>query len=502
MSRAMSFLTATLLAGVFVPAAASGVPAAQQPVPESPVTLTELGPTAIVDTVGTHVGDVGSLATPDQSGTQDDPASYVRFGRGGNGDTYDGYRSYTLPDGIGLATITTVTLAANFRGPTAAKNAWTWLIYDWAADAWIRIGDQDHCGGDTGTEQWPCDDLDRSRWKLNRDNVIHPAGTDLSAYVDPATREIRVRLRAADAGAAKLDAETLEVYSNDGSASAARWTPTVGLRWQWQLEGRVGQHAATGGIAVGICQVPFAGGECVRPDVFDIDLFVDPQIAGRFGWLLATDAVDAIHASGRHVIGYVTQGDAERWRPDYEQFVDFDEHCDGCLLGNPFSKRFPDEYWANFSPGHGRMNFMLQMMRARTDRVAATGFDGIEYDIADTYANGDAPGFHVSAETQLAYNTALTQMAHENGLAGALKNDGGQIPDLVDHYDMAINEQCFQYHECDGYSAFIDAGKPVFEAEYKREPDEFCPEANVMRISAIRKSQNYELFAHPWIPCA
>ena len=142
------------------------------------------------------------------------------------------------------------------------------------------------------------------------------------------------------------------------------------------------------------------------------------------------------------------------------------------------------------------------MMRARTDRVAATGFDGIEYDIADTYANGDAPGFHVSAETQLEYNTALTEMAHEDGLAVALKNDGGQIPQLEPHYDIAINEQCFQYHECDGYAAFIDAGKPVFEAEYKRQPREFCPEANAAGISAIQKSWNYSLFAHPWTPCA
>ena len=499
MRRAMTTLLAALLTAFGAPATRA---ATAQPPGASPVQLTTLTPVAIVDSAGTHVGDVAALAERDQSGTQHDPARSVRFSGGAIGVAYDGYRSYTLPDGVDPATITTMILATNFRGPVAARSPWTFEIYDWSAERWLRIGDQDHCGGDAGTDQWPCDDLERSPWKSIRDNVIHPASTDLSASVDPATREIRIRLLAAGSGAARLDAEALEVYSNDASATGARWTPTVGLRWQWQLQGRVGQHEATGGIAVGICRPPFGGGACVRPDVFDIDLFVDPEIAGRFGWVLETDAVDAIHASGRHVIGYVTQGDAERWRPDYEQFVDFDERCGGCLLGNPFSRRFPDEHWANFSPGHGRWTFMLQMLRSRTDRVAAAGFDGIEYDIADTYANGDAPGFHVSAETQLAYNTALTQMAHEDGLAVALKNDGGQVAELEPSYDMAINEQCFQYHECDVYQAFVDAGKPVFEAEYRREPDVFCPDANAMGISAIQKSRTYELFAHPWVPCA
>jgi endo-alpha-1,4-polygalactosaminidase (GH114 family) len=261
---------------------------------------------------------------------------------------------------------------------------------------------------------------------------------------------------------------------------------------------------------VDVCQRPFDAFDCVRPEVFDIDLFVDPQIAGRFGYLVNTAAVEAIHASGRHAIGYVTAGDAERWRPDYEQYVDFDRRCGGCLLGNPFSRRFPDEYWASFAHGKGRFSFMLQMLRARTDRVAAAGFDGIEYDIVDTFAQGARyTGFHVDAETQLEYNRALAQMAHEDGLSVALKNDGSQIPELLSSFDYAINEQCFQYDECgvagdptSGWRAFIAAGKPVFEAEYKRTPDEVCPRANRWGFSTIVKSTDYSLYALPWTPCS
>jgi endo-alpha-1,4-polygalactosaminidase (GH114 family) len=472
-----------------------------QPVPSAgaAVALSVLSPGAIEDVAGTHAGDVGALAVRDQSGRDDDAAAYVRL-RGGE-DRYLGYRSYALPPSVSPADVTTIALTANFRGPVASRIPWTWSVYDVATSAWVRLGTQDHCGGDAGTEQWPCDDLDRRPWKYVRYNVIHAASTTLADFVDPSTRQIRVRLRSSVPSSAKLDWEALEVYSQTGSA-APPWTPAVGTRWQWQLQGSPGRHEATGGIAVGICRPAFGGGGCVRPEVFDFDLYVDPSIAGRFGYQLETAAVDAVHATGRHAIGYVTAGDAERWRPDYEQFVDFDRRCGGCLLGNPFSHRFPDEYWADFGHGKGRFGFMLQMLRARTDRVATTGFDGIEYDIVDTYAQGARyTGFHVSARTQLEYNRALAAMAHADGLSVALKNDPGQIPELVSSFDYAINEQCFQYDECRAWRAFIDAGKPVFQAEYRLEPDEFCPRANRWDFSSILKSRHFNLYALPWTPC-
>lgn len=481
-------------------------PAAHAAVTGGAVTLTVLAPTAVVDVTGTHEGSVDALATRDQAGTEDDPARYVRLQ--GQDDGYVGYRTYTLPAGVAPSSVTTMTLAANVRGPTADSSPWTWGVYDWAHDTWVRLGTQDHCGGDAGTEQWPCDDPDPIPWKSVRWNVIHAPDASLADVVDAETGEIRIRIEASTTGSADLDTESLEVYSNSGEATT-RWTPPVGTRWQWQLQGAPGKHPETGGIAVGICRPSFRGGDCVRPDVFDIDLYVDPSIAGRYGWELETAAVDAIHATGRHVIGYVTQGDAERWRPDYEQFVDFDARCGGCLLGNPFSHRFPDEYWANFSHGKGRFNFMVQMLRARTDRVAATGFDGIEYDIADTFAQGErVTGFRVDADTQLEYNTALAEMAHADGLSVALKNDGSQIADLLSYYDYAINEQCFQYDECAGggypapaWRAFIDAGKPVFQAEYRLEPEEFCPKANRWGFSSIVKGFDYNLYELPWTPC-
>src|SRR5438552_5061760 len=69
------------------------------------------------------------------------------------------------------------------------------------------------------------------------------------------------------------------------------WTPTPGERWQYQLQSHKGAFPSTGGINVDICDVPFAGGSCVRPTVFDIDLYANLKTAE-----LNTAAVAAIHA--------------------------------------------------------------------------------------------------------------------------------------------------------------------------------------------------------------
>jgi len=68
----------------------------------------------------------------------------------------------------------------------------------------------------------------------------------------------------------------------------------------------------------------------------------------------------------------------------------------------------------------------------------------------------------------------LAAEAHAHGLAYGLKNDLDEVPQLVADADFAINEECFQYNECDGLQPFIDAGKAVFQVEYtvRRSRDE------------------------------
>lgn len=289
------------------------------------------------------------------------------------------------------------------------------------------------------------------------------------------------------------------------AARAELWLPSPTDRWQYQLEGGEEGRAASGGIDVDICQRPFTGGECVRPDVFDIDLYESEATAGREG-VLATKAVEAIHARGAHAVCYLSAGTAERFRPDYRRYVKYDRSHGGRLLGKPFSDRFSNENWLDIGDRANR-RFILARMRERTERCAAAGFDAVEYDVVDAYAQGRrVTGFRITAKQQLAYDGALASLAHSHGLAVALKNDIGQLARLEPAFDFAINEQCLQYHECTnnpppGYRAFLGAGKAVFQVEYRQEPDEFCADANGLGLSSIGKARDFSLRADPWKPC-
>ena len=75
-------------------------------------------------------------------------------------------------------------------------------------------------------------------------------------------------------------------------------------------------------------------------------------------------------------------------------------------------------------------------------------------------------GFDLTFSDQLAFNRFLADEAHGRGLAVALKNDLEQIPDLVEYFDFSVNEQCHEFEECDLLLPFVQAGKPVFNAEY------------------------------------
>jgi len=290
------------------------------------------------------------------------------------------------------------------------------------------------------------------------------------------------------------------------AGSTQRWEPPASARWQYQLESADKNLKSTGGIDVNICQPPAGGGPCVRPQVFDIDLYEDGQVSGN-DHTVDTAAVNAIHRRGAHAVCYLSAGTAENFRPDYEQYVHFDRTHDHSLIGKPFSGRFPNEYWLNINDGRGQRDFILHQLAARTRKCASAGFDGVEYDNVETYAQPTrVTGWHVSAHTQLVFDKALARIAHENGLAVGLKNDLGQVPRLEPDFDFAINEQCFQYHECNnnpppGYKAFLRDGKPVFQVEYRTPPGSFCGDANRLGISSIKKAKNFSLNAKPWTPC-
>lgn len=204
------------------------------------------------------------------------------------------------------------------------------------------------------------------------------------------------------------------------SSGAARWTPAVADTWQWQLKGTIDTSVAA--------------------TVYDIDLFDAPQAT-----------IDALRTQGRRVVCYFSAGSSENWRSDFARFAAAD-------MGNPLDN-WPGERWLDTRSANVRA-----IMRSRLDLAVSKGCDGVEPDNMDGYQNGS--GFTLTADTQLDYNRFIAREAHARGLAVGLKNDVDQLTALEPEFDFAVNEQCHQFTECDGYSVFTSKGKPVFNAEY------------------------------------
>jgi hypothetical protein len=180
------------------------------------------------------------------------------------------------------------------------------------------------------------------------------------------------------------------------------------------------------------------------------------------------------------------------------QYVDFDDACAGCLIGNPFSG-FRNEFMLNINNDKGQADFIRKMISARTDRVVANGFDAVEYDVLANFENRS--GFTITSATQTSFNISLTTIAHNHFLSVPLKSDVDQATDssIKSAFDFVIDEQCNQFSQCGNYSAWQTAEKAIFNVEYKLSTGKFCPHDNSTNFNGIMKSTSLDVT--PYKPC-
>ncbi|GGC89194.1 endo alpha-1,4 polygalactosaminidase [Halopseudomonas salina] len=231
------------------------------------------------------------------------------------------------------------------------------------------------------------------------------------------------------------------------------YRPPLGVTWQWQLYVSDEHPLNTDYDA----------------DIYNIDLFNTPE-----------STIDSLQAEGRKVICYFSAGTYENYRADRYQFNNSD-------LGDGV-RGWPAERWLDI-----RSNNVRRIMTERLDLAAHKGCDAVEPDNVQGYLEGT--GFALTAEDQLAYNRFIANEARRRGLGVGLKNGLEQIEALVDYFDFSINEQCFQYNECHKLLAFIQAGKPVLNAEYPAEDNDLsrddpsigalCAAAEEFRFSTL-----------------
>jgi len=213
--------------------------------------------------------------------------------------------------------------------------------------------------------------------------------------------------------------------SVDDDQNITWYKPTPNTTWQWQLQNSLNLSYTV--------------------DMYDVDLF-DTNIT----------TIEKLHNDGKKVICYFSAGSYEEWRDDAGDFP-------STVLGNDMDG-WEGEKWLDIS----NIDALKPIMLKRLDLAKEKGCDGVEPDNMDGYLpeNNASSTFSITAEDQLIYNKFIANEAHKRGLGIGLKNDLNQIVELEPYYDFAVNEQCNFYDECDMLQPFIDANKPVFNAEY------------------------------------
>lgn len=243
-----------------------------------------------------------------------------------------------------------------------------------------------------------------------------------------------------------LEIAAVTPISSSPPAAGDWWRPAPGLTWQWQLDEEVDTS--------------------VEAEVYDIDLYAPQEV------------IDELHARGVRVICYISVGSWEDWRPDADQFPEE-------VLGRAY-EGWPGERWLDIR----RIDLLAPIMRARLDLCAARGFDGVEPDNIEIYTN--RTGFPLTYADQLAYARWLADEAHARGLAIGLKNAPDMVADSLDLFDFAITEDAFYYGWIEDMLPFIEAGKPVFAAEYTDMEVDFaaaCAWGRAHNVSFILKNR-------------
>ncbi|BCX87943.1 hypothetical protein MIN45_P0310 [Methylomarinovum tepidoasis] len=290
-------------------------------------------------------------------------------------------------------------------------------------------------------------------WQWEYVGVVEVFGNDL--FID--WQVAKSDLAGADsmvAVAMDLDADWNMVRSSAPTVNQGPiWRPGPQDTWHWQLTGQLDTDDDS--------------------QIFDIDLFDTP-----------TTTIAALHREGKKVVCYFSAGSFENWRPDAGSFPD-------SVKGEPLEGWY-GEWWLDVR----QIDVLASIMQRRLDLAKAKGCDGVEPDNVDAY--GNSSGFPLTREDQLRYNRFLARWAHERGLAVALKNALELVEELEPDFDWALNEQCFEYDECDRLLPFVTAGKAVWGVTYvdrrrqgRWQARAICPEAQ--RLGFLWQIRTWDL---------
>jgi len=227
--------------------------------------------------------------------------------------------------------------------------------------------------------------------------------------------------------------------------------PNRGPEFQWELD-----HALNvqGAQDMGDSATNVAGGKAPNPAVYDVDGINNPA-----------SAVRALHRLHDKAICYIEVGAAGNYYSAAQERIPVTYFAQLRAAGD-LGRKVPGypEYYLNIRAA-STARIIEAMIR---QQCSAKGFDAVEPDIDDSYA--DATGFKIAESVNIRYDKMLGAYAHSLGLAWGQKN-GDSDPRfsaaLEPTTDFLLDEECNFYHTCGVVtSPYVKAGKMVLDAEY------------------------------------
>ncbi|MGK3989087.1 endo alpha-1,4 polygalactosaminidase [Sorangium sp. So ce136] len=269
----------------------------------------------------------------------------------------------------------------------------------------------------------------------------------------------------ASTSASSTSASSTSASSTSSGGNPDIWIPALETSWHWMIDHPLDVDDP---MDMGLVDPTGAPIESPPPTVYDIDWEFTPA-----------ETVAALHARGAKVICYVDVGAFEDYRPDAGDFPE-------SVKGNP-DYHWEGSFWLDIR----QIDVLGPIMQARFQACKDKGFDAIEPDEVDGYANDS--GFPLTYDDQIAYNRFIADLAHAMGMSVGLKGDIEQAEDLWPHFDWTLNEQCFEYEECEILvDTFLANGKAVFEVEYDdpfsghmTDRSLFCDQANAWGFNSM-----------------
>ncbi len=392
---------------------------------------------------------VTSLKVKDQTGTTETAGKFVQFN---TNDGFQGTFNFPLTATYDLNDFSELKVEVNFKGLPASVQSWTFEVWD--GFQWIALGVNElETEGEWNLLSFRVN-ADKDYLKSNQLQVrMTTTDNDGPAKIDYITAVLNPSADPAPGPGPGPGPDPIpDPDPTPDPTPGPWWKPVIGTKWTIQYSGTLVQ----------------------KPEymIYNIDLYDTPKAT-----------IDLLHSQGKKVICYFSGGSYEDWRPDAGDFP-------AAVLGNDLDG-WPGERWLDVRA----ITSLKPIMKKRVDLAKSKGCDAVDPDNMDGYTN--SPGFPMTYQHQLAYNKMIAQLAHDVGLAVGLKNDLDQIVDLVDHFDFAVNEQCYQYNECDMLKPFINQGKPVYNMEYSVSVSTFCPKSKVDKIDAVKKRLDLDSWVDP-----